>query len=180
MAGRKSPGRQHYLFAAVIVGGFLIWFLAGGWRIFDFWQPGQIRRLNSISNLLSGQTESWDVARFHGFSIGFDYYLKSPVVGHGLGAMHSLRALKGLGVHNTYLTVLGETGLPGIALFFGFLYSLSKHGYKAQQPWLRVFVLGYLVVLSTSFMTGHNILAHRNQNALTGICIGLLSLTSKR
>jgi O-antigen ligase len=75
-------------------------------------------RVDSRQISEDSRTETW--ARF------YDYVLDKPIVGNGYGAFQG-GGVHRLGSHNTYLLVIGESGIIPFLIFTGlFLYMLYK------------------------------------------------------
>lgn len=151
-------------------------FLAGA-SSFSFLTREQRERLQDITMLLTSASidvETRSSGRDVVASEALDIWRQSPVLGAGLGALMRMPKTN-LGAHNTYLVVLGESGV--IASFFlaVFLLSLVLGGWRAPPGVMRTFVLGYSVVLLLSLFTSHKLLIDRNHNLMLGLAIGMLS-----
>ena len=98
----------------------------------------------------------------------------APAFGNGLGSLHAM-PISGVGCHNTYLMVLGESGIGALVLLFCFFGVLAWEAWKCPRGPVRTFILSYLVVLSTAMMSSHNTLGQRNHNVMIGCCIGVIA-----
>lgn len=138
----------------------------------------QVKRLQSLANIFSGKVSQEDTGgRLNGIRGGLVYYSESPIVGHGLGSMRSMpyRFFRGLGCHNTYITVLGEAGpIAAIAFAWFALQCLALTRLIASTP-VRFFVIAYLVCFFGNCLVSHTILNSRNHNYMFGVCLGILA-----
>jgi O-antigen ligase len=101
-----------------------------------------------------------------------------PVTGFGFGQFASaklpylgdrtvdlqLESIRPYVHHNTFLSILTETGLIGLALFLGVFYHWTKRGWRlardeAAPAWMRRHAVLWLAVLAIAFwqMIGHEI-----------------------
>ena len=97
--------------------------------------------------------------------------LDHPLTGNGFGSFHRIRE-HGLGVHNTAILIVGESGvLPGLIfvlfLFIYFRYALSYR----EIAYKYLFVSVMLTFLMIAFLTSHNALDERISNVLLGLII---------
>ncbi len=100
-----------------------------------------IDRLSTTSDELSGgdlngRTQLWE--------IGIASFKEHPILGVGSGAYKSINSRKQV-AHNTYLSVLVETGLVGFLLFGGMLF-FAIHQVRYQDKWMTA--LWFTVFLS--------------------------------
>jgi len=101
----------------------------------------------------------------------FPKILEHPVIGNGFGSFHRIKE-HGLGVHNSAILIVGESGIiPGlIFVLFLFIYFRYAMSYKEiTYKYLLVSVM--LTFLMIAFLTSHNALDERISNVLLGILI---------
>lgn len=108
-----------------------------------------------------------------------EMWAQSPLVGNGLTALDTLPTLGG-GPHNTFLQVLGETGLCGFFLFAAALVSVAIRAWRLRSASVQTFVVASLIVLCGACMVSHNVLELRNHNALMGLTFGMAAAAPVR
>jgi O-antigen ligase len=145
----------------------------------------QISRLADILSLLGGNLNAaTSGSRIDLFQIGLGRVADIFPFGDGLGSFHflfggirSADAGYWLGVHNTYLMILGESGaIP----FFMFLF--------ANLAWLVAIIrrgglfidLGYFVILQVNFLTAHDTMGLRFEDVMLGLMLGTLARSVQR
>ena len=96
--------------------------------------------------------------------------------GSGLGSFHSLEGgSRGdlqvwLGVHNTFLMIIGEAGLIPFAIFMTFLTRLFIIGAQAKD---RLVAVGFGVVFVVDMLSSHSTFAFRLSNVALAIAIAV-------
>lgn len=98
-----------------------------------------------------------------GFGFGQFASAKLPYLGDRSVDLN-LESIRGYVHHNTFLSILTETGLVGLLLFLGVLMQWSRHGWRlahdeAAPPWMRrhaALGLGVLCI-AVAQMIGHEI-----------------------
>ncbi len=135
---------------------------------------GQVRRLEQVySVLFEGRIdEETTTGRTLALAESLDIWKQSPLVGNGLTTMDRL-PIFGLGPHNTFAKVLGETGLIGFLLLVAALARLAMHALHVSSASVQALVAGSLIVLFGGFMVSHNVLDDRNHNAMMGLMCGM-------
>lgn len=120
--------------------------------------PVKNKRLSQITETLSGDSKAAkdlnEGSRFETWEKFYGFIIEEPFVGHGWGAFGGGGLGGFLGVHNTYLKVLGEAGIiPLLLMIFYFVY-LIQRSYKIflQSPYL----LFMSICLAGVLMTNHN------------------------
>jgi O-antigen ligase len=141
-------------------------------------QADQKERVGTLASLLRGEFshESTGGRLLYAMN-GINYWLESPLLGHGIGLESAIRTkeMETAGSHNTFIRVLGEGGVVSGFLLLLFLFIFYREGRRCKIPYVKTLGLGYLIVLFMSCMTGHNVLTHRHQNAMLGISLGMLA-----
>lgn len=99
--------------------------------------PAEWERLTTIS-------ADQDNGRWRLWALAIDSWRKNPIFGNGLGYAYAVYRRAS---HNTYLQVLSETGLVGMALLLGFLWSLAAKAFKSD-PVLFCALMGVLVQIA--------------------------------
>jgi O-antigen ligase len=153
---RRRP-RAVTAFAALVA---LALYLAPG----TFWKRiGGLRRGTSVETIGEMDTEGSARQRFAVLQTAIRIIEDHPLVGVGLGAYREANAqytpaLGHLDTHNTYLNVLAETGLAGLALFLGLVASVLRGAREARRRarralpaqaemlrWLQYGLCGYFI-----------------------------------
>lgn len=143
--------------------------------------PEQLRRLDAIRLIFtSGVLDDETTTNRTGLlQLAFAQWLASPIIGLGLGAMH-LVAGSEWGVHNTFMMVLGESGVVPFFLLAGLCIAGIRWGWRNFESWEGRFVLGYGISFSLSCLSSHNILEDRFHNAMIGISLAIVLLARLR
>ncbi len=153
---RRRP-RAVMAFAALVT---LALYLAPG----TFWKRiGGLRRGTSVETIGEMDPEGSARQRFAVLQTALRIIQDHPVLGVGLGAYGEANAqytpaLGQLDTHNTYLNIVAETGLPGLALFLGLVASVLRDVREARRRarrvlppqaemlrWLQYGLCGYLI-----------------------------------
>jgi O-antigen ligase len=112
----------------------------------------------------SGRTLVWE--------LGLTRILASLPWGNGLGSFHFLEGgyrntlQEWLGIHNTYLMVLGESGLIPFLLFGTFLVRLWIGAYRSHNPFAA---MGLLFALCGDMAVSHGVLGFRLADTVLAI-----------
>lgn len=150
----------------------------------------QIARLGSL--LVMVESLSVDDITFAGrltlWRIGGELALESPVYGHGLGRFHALEEAwydeEGvlLGVHNQYLTLLGEAGVVPLLFFVLFLAGMLKLGTRrGKDVAITGAASGWAVVILITGLTAHSLLLARTATFILGVgCAAATFAVSRR
>ena len=149
----------------------------------------QIARLNSLLTLV--ESLSIDDVTLAGrltlWRIGTELALASPLYGYGLGRFHALEEAwyNGdgvlLGVHNQYLTLLGEAGVVPLALFVLFLAGMLGVGMRrGPEVAVRSAASGWAVVLLLSGLTSHSMLLARTSGFILGVGCAAVAFAAAR
>ena len=91
---------------------------------------------------------------------------EAPLLGHGIGAMHSLEGAavnqdgKSAGVHNLYLMLIGEAGIVPLSLYCLFLLSLLRLLWTAPCSLARDASVGVAGVMTLYGMIFHHLLTN--------------------
>jgi hypothetical protein len=96
---------------------------------------------------------------------------ESLLIGLGLGSYHRLVGYD-LGVHNTGVLILGESGFLPFLIFVIFSINYFYSSFRVKDLKLRyLFISLFMVYLFIPFITSHNALDERMSNLLLCICI---------
>ncbi|GAG93106.1 unnamed protein product, partial [marine sediment metagenome] len=145
------------------------------------WDRTQEQRISSMMNIVrsggvsSDETERVDLLRIAGSMVA-----ESPIVGHGLGALHKMPKAKGLGAHNSYLVIQGEAGIFAAILFALFLLDILRRTFRVSDLPLRRLVFSYMFVFLSMMFFTHNGLTNRNHNYYLGVMLAVVSLAGTR
>ncbi len=96
------------------------------------------------------------------WALYYDLIFKKPILGHGYNSFQ-LQRQNLPGVHNSYLMVIGESGILPFILFIGFYLYLLKNsiGHFYKEPYLTYTILVILLnlMVSHTFFTNYQSLA---------------------
>lgn len=117
-------------------------------------------RFNAFQNIIKGDDTESDVAqlekdsRTETWSRYKDIILSKPVFGHGYGILQGRNNFGlSVGVHNTYLMVIGEAGIVPFTLLIGMYVYFLWIGFKRFKTEPMAFVSA--LVLSTALLVSH-------------------------
>ena len=143
----------------------------------------QQERMQSLLNILKGEFDDDDLGhRGRVGSAGMSYFFRYPIVGAGYRVLTSMPEAGGLGSHNTFIRVFGESGILGGICFVLAIIGIALAGWRCHIPEIRCLVVGYVAMYSCGCMVAHTLLTSRINNALMGVALGCLTgaMTLKR
>jgi len=164
--------------------GITIWFVLGGYKTTMDLNKHQADRMASFGQIVAGDVSDENTgSRFVVAAHGLKYWMKSPIFGHGIGEGRrvtlGMRAGEGLGPHNTFISVLIDSGIPGILAFGTALVSIVYAGWRTKHPGIRTLVLGVWVVYICDCMVSHNVVENNLSAALMGMAFGAMAAASQ-
>lgn len=138
-------------------------------------QQQRLEHLNRLLNtgvlddeMTTGRTSIW-VA-------GFNVWLESPLIGCGLDTFDVVPGT-GMDSHNSFLVILGESGLLGFALFVAMLWAWLTSLWRCKQGDVRVLGIGFMLAQSALWMSSGQAMSLRGHNLITGCVLGLLVMS---
>lgn len=145
---------------------------------------GQFLRLQRTLAFLSGEfTEATTSERSTLFSIGFQLIAEHPLIGNGLTSFHAYDIPvngKHIGVHNTFLLILGESGIIPFLFYIILMLVMIVKSWKLKNLAMSFLCLSILLVYFMHVAgTGHNALDDRVTNCLFGVMLGYFAFTDK-
>lgn len=148
--------------------------VSGGSEISSAFTREQSKRLEDLNQLLfQGRIDDKTTTGRIELAIeALDLWKEAPLLGNGLTSLDRM-PVSGLGPHNTYLLVLGETGLVGFAFFLVAFGRITFVVLRLPIGPVKVFGIGVLIVLLGGFLGSHTMLTLRNHNALMGLMCGM-------
>jgi O-antigen ligase len=139
----------------------------------------QERRVLDLFSLFQGnfndETTTGRTAVWH---LGIARIWESLPWGNGLGRFHALeggwRGLdnKWLGIHDTYLMILGEAGLGPFVIFIAFLATMTARAVRSTHAPLAT---GLLLVTLGDMLGSENVLGLRASNVVLAVLIAIAS-----
>lgn len=134
----------------------------------------QVLRIEQIVDIFSGEVDNkTTTGRVELWSIGLERISKTIPLGSGIGSFHRMEGsgyldLEGnwLGVHNTFLMVLGESGLIPFLIFLGFLFVLIRTSLSGAYS---LTMAGFLVIFISDMFVTHGVLTLRLHNVILAI-----------
>ncbi len=150
--------------------------------VYEDLSQGQQKRMLTFMALAQGNIdEKTTSGRNILFEHGWEKIKVAPIFGNGLGSFHRLNSGPiHLGIHNTYLMVIGESGIIPISIFLIIGFLMFFIAFRVQNPAIRFFIFGFMIVFFINVAaTGHNALYDRISNSLWGITIGILANTKR-
>ncbi len=147
----------------------------------------QVLRIEQVVDIFSGEVDNkTTTGRVELWSIGLERISKTIPLGSGIGSFHRMEGsghldLEGnwLGVHNTFLMVLGESGLIPFLIFLGFLFVLIRTSLSGAYS---LTMAGFLVIFISDMFVTHGVLTLRLHNLVLAIMMaaGLRSRSVER
>ncbi|MEH6770791.1 O-antigen ligase family protein [Maribacter arcticus] len=118
-----------------------------------FFGEGEVKT-KTVGN--DSRTQTW--------ALYYDLIFEKPLVGHGYGAFQKVTT-KAPGVHNSYLMIIGESGIIPFLLFIGTYIYMLRYCiiYLKQEPYL----LYTLLVVLLNLMASHTFFSNYQSIALT-------------
>lgn len=114
----------------------LVIILLSPYILYEFVDSFLIERIFNFSEYEGGSE------RLILWSYGFDLFLDNPILGYGLG---SYLAMTSRVLHNTYFTVIFESGILGSFFFFSFIVSLILRIFKKRRLIVFAILLSGLI-----------------------------------
>jgi O-antigen ligase len=158
----RSTAKSWIAFILGAISVYLLLFLVLEYDIVHL-SPDQKQRLSDVLGILTGETPQTRYEyREMLLEVGLDKIAALFPWGAGIGSFHSLEfgvrhRISGewLGVHNTYVMILGEAGLAGIISFSVFWLTAINQAALSRH---RVLTLGIVTVILCSMLTTHSVL----------------------
>ena len=113
------------------------------------------------------------------WSLGFEKAMEAPFFGHGLGALAYMDGAptgyhgRPLGVHNLYLTLLGEAGIVPLLLFVSAIVLLLRRQWAAPKSLARDATVAAVFVIALYCMTLHHLLGIGAFMFLAGLSVAI-------
>lgn len=122
---------------------------------------GTAKRLARFSGLLRGQVQSEgpDNDRSALWKYGWDACMREPFFGRGHRFMDAVVPIgTGIGPHNYFLFVWGNSGILALLAWLAFLFTLAHMCYKCTDPQLRPPLLAISAMMPVIAMVDHSFL----------------------
>ena len=105
--------------------------------------------------------------------MAFPKIMNHIVIGNGFGSFHRLKET-GLGIHNTALLVIGESGIIALVVYVIFVLLYLINAIKIKVPAIKYLMISvFFTFLFISFLTSHNGLEERMSNIILAIFISV-------
>lgn len=174
--------RKHILVVAAIIILVLVQAIAYVYASIDTLMPEQQERVKQIEQLLTSGTLNSEIttSRSDAFDDGIVQIAQHPFIGNGFGSFMMLknaseRVGEKLGIHNSFLLVLGDAGIFVFLLYLGMHVLLLLGIWKLQSVQLKFFGMTLLAATIVYNTTSHEALANPIQGAVLGILLALAS-----
>lgn len=141
----------------------------------------QVTRIVNTIELSQGKIDESTTSERLGIAkLVFPLISSHFIEGNGLGSFHRIVG-HGLGVHNTGLLIIGESGIIPLFLYLIFILLYLVNALKQNEVPLKYLYLSVLFTfLLISFSTSHNALDERISNVLLGLFIVLVCMKTTR
>lgn len=141
----------------------------------DYAQRTRVRALEAI--LIRGEVNKKTTAeRSDVFVIAADMIKRKPLLGYGLGMFNNLPDT--IGVHNTYLLIIGNTGIIPFSLLILLLFFLIPYHIIHNRE-VGFLIAGFSSIAVLSFMTSHNSLDDKVLVLMLLFPVALAAFTNK-
>lgn len=144
--------------------------------------PEQLLRVEQVLSVFSGEVDDKvTTGRFGLWKLGFERIDTTFPFGNGIGNMHRMEGGylgtdgEWLGVHNTYLMVLGEAGLVPLLLLVVFF---GMFGIGALASPYSATCVGIWLVMVVNMMVAHGVLANRMANLMLASAMALIAVSA--
>jgi O-antigen ligase len=183
---RRSLGITLLFSIAVATGGIALWFVYEHDLFRLSWD--QRERLADVLNLAGGEVSArTTTGRTVLLEFGFEKIKGVFPWGAGLGEFHAMEGGirkisngietgRWLGVHNTFLTFLGESGLIPFLVFLAFLAWPIIAGRNSKY---RGIIFGFTMILIIQMSAAHDVLLLRFADATIAITIAVAALATR-
>lgn len=154
-------------------------------EIMDQLNWGQVLRLQRTLAFLSGEfTEATTSERSTLFSIGFNLISEHPFLGNGLTSFHHYDIPvngKHIGVHNTFLLILGESGIVPFIMYVALILSMTIKSFRIGDTSMYVLCMCIIFIYIIRVAgTAHTALDDRISNCLFGVILGYLAFYQRK
>lgn len=182
--GRMSTNVIRLLLSVVVIYSLLISFRT---EIINQFEGGQARRIDQFFSILMLEPSEDSVKSSRGYlwEKGMEHIARSPIIGNGLGALHSMEGANAAvngghaqGVHNSYLLKFGDAGIIAFTLFILFILLVTYQSFKIAKfhPYARISFFYFLIFILDCMVT-HNVELLRFHNYLIGSSLALLYIS---
>ncbi|MEE1612173.1 O-antigen ligase family protein [Microvirga sp. CF3016] len=183
---RRSMGSILLFSVAVAMGGGALWFVYEHDLFRLSWD--QRERLADVLNLAGGEVSArTTTGRTVLIEFGFHKIKDVFPWGAGLGEFHAMegglrKVLNGLetnrwlGIHNTFLTILGESGLVSFMVFLCFLAWPVIAGRNSKY---RGIIFGFTTILIIQMSSAHDVLLLRFSDSIIAITLAIATLAAR-
>ena len=179
-AQSKQIMNGYFKMVALFVGITIFILIPRAEAYIDDMSHGQKRRLNSLFELVLKGKVNNETTSYRGETFEEAYHLikRKPLFGYGIHTFSMAGMFKhrtDIGVHNTYLKILGESGIFVFILFLWFIWLFFINGFKYWNAEWSFISLAVLLVFLSFCMSSHNLL---NQKVTIGLMSFLMAFNS--
>jgi len=171
--------RRRFLFSVLFIFIGFIYFLPEILNYVENLQYNQLKRLNEVLGLLSGEiNDETTTHRSELWGVAISLISANPITGYGTGCFHFLPEVN-MGSHNTYLLVWGEGGIVALTALLIFIITTmyrSLFWIKLPSYSFLAIVIG-IVVFVQMYGAAHN---GMNNSEITCMVAVLLALVESQ
>ncbi len=135
------------------------------------------RRLTRFSNLLQGKVDDGKKAKFDRMELwgyGWDAVMRQPLFGRGHRFMDSVVPIgEGIGPHNYYLFVWGNSGFLAFAAFIVFLLTLFRMSRQCTNTAAKPAMLAITTMLACIAMADHAVINVQFVGCVLAVIVGI-------
>lgn len=127
-----------------------------GLLTFNAFLPKSNPRLDAMSKIFEGKSQNTSAlegdSREKTWSLFYPALLSKPILGNGYGAFVGGGVVGNIGVHNSYLRIMGEAGFITLLLYLVFFGSLFFKSWRlfSSYPYLFLMTFAFLLFLMTN------------------------------
>lgn len=167
------------MYGRLVLGIFSLVLLLPAIHVFTSVNPldltdDQVLRIEQVVNVVGGEVDNTTTTgRVELWKEGIHRISQTIPLGSGIGSYHRMVGggyidLTGdwLGVHSTFLMVLGESGLIPFLIFLGFLFVLARTALLSSTA---LTMAGCLIVFISDMFVTHGVLSLRIHNVMLAV-----------
>jgi len=173
-----SPKNRKGFFRVSLLISIITFFLFINFNAYyDSLETSKQKRLTNSLAIATGDINSATTSkRSELFWHGIKKISRNPLVGYGMGSFHQfIDGPYELGIHNSFLLIIGESGFIPFLLFITMLLLLFKYGYHHLDYKISFFITAsVLIFIINLYGTSNNTIVDRPSNILLGVFFALI------
>lgn len=135
------------------------------------------RRLNRFSNMLQGKISDGEKSRMDRtvlWSYGWEACMKEPFIGRGHRFMDQVAPIgDGIGPHNYYLFVWGNSGMLALISFLLFLFTLFRMSRQCTNTAAKPAMMAITAMIASIAMVDHAVMNVQFLGCVLAVMVGI-------